>query len=173
MKRTNRRKLTGIFVLLAIFSVAAVVLATTYLGMDIQQGFDPTDGSEIRYCSGTYCVPVIPESALIAAIAYTDASATLIGSLPAGAYVTDVEIIVKTAFNAGTTNTLTVGTSGDADAYADATDSKIDIISTTSVSDKTVQVTSDTDVYFTYAQSGTAASAGAGFVVVRYIVPPS
>jgi hypothetical protein len=87
--------------------------------MQITHGYDPTDGDEFRYYTGTYHVPVVPESALTSTIAFGVASpyTVLIGSLPAGAVITDVDILITTVFDAGTTNVLVVGTTADPDHF--------------------------------------------------------
>ena len=112
-------------------------------------------------------------SAITATIAYTDAAAVTIGTLPAGAQIVDVNIDVTTAFNAGTTNTVTVGKTGSAAAFVAATSvgsAGRASVATTGVYSAWANVgTSDVDyATVTFSQTGTAASAGAARVTIVY-----
>ena len=112
-------------------------------------------------------------SAITATIAYTDTSAVTIGTLPAGAQIIDVNIDVTTAFNAGTTNTVTVGKTGSAAAFVTATSvgsAGRASVATTGVYSAWANVgTSDVDyATVTYSQTGTAATAGAARVTIVY-----
>jgi hypothetical protein len=93
-----------------------------------------------------------------------------LGTLPAGAIVTHAIVKVTTAFNAATTNVLTVGTS--ADAAAVLTDADIDetVAGTTvtfAAAGYTVAV--DTPLFVKYTQTGTAASAGAATIIIFFV----
>ena len=112
-------------------------------------------------------------SAITATIAYTDTAAVIIGTLPAGAQIIDVNIDVTTAFNAGTTNTVTVGKTGSAAAFVTATSvgsAGRASVATTGVYSAWANVgTSDVDyATVTFSQTGTAASAGAARVTIVY-----
>ena len=112
-------------------------------------------------------------SAITATIAYTDTSAVTIGTLPAGAQIVDVNIDVTTAFDAGTTNTVTVGKTGSAAAFVTATSvgsAGRASVATTGVYSAWANVgTSDVDyATVTYSQTGTAATAGAARVTIVY-----
>ena len=112
-------------------------------------------------------------SAITATIAYTDTAAVTIGTLPAGAQIVDVNIDVTTAFNAGTTNTVTVGKTGSAAAFVAATSvgsAGRASVATTGVYSAWANVgTSDIDyATVTFSQTGTAASAGAARVTIVY-----
>jgi len=112
-------------------------------------------------------------SAITATIAYTDTAAVIIGTLPAGAQIIDVNIDVTTAFNAGTTNTVTVGKTGSAAAFVAATSvgsAGRASVATTGVYSAWANVgTSDVDyATVTFSQTGTAASAGAARVTIVY-----
>jgi hypothetical protein len=108
------------------------------------------------------------------AIAYTDGATAVItvGVIPAGATVIRGGVVVTTAFNAGTTNVLDIGTSADDDGFA--TDLALGTIGVISADEMATTndayVTSDTTIVATLALSGTAASAGAGFVWIEYLV---
>jgi len=112
-------------------------------------------------------------SAITATIAYTDTAAVTIGTLPAGAQIVDVNIDVTTAFNAGTTNTVTVGKTGSAAAFVAATSvgsAGRASVATTGVYSAWANVgTSDVDyATVTFSQTGAAASAGAARVTIVY-----
>jgi hypothetical protein len=96
-----------------------------------------------------------------------------IGTLPAGAIVEKVQVKVTTAFNAGTTNQLDVGVSGNDDSLVDYTETDVDLTATGSTfiwrgADETFSA--DTPIYVKYTETGTAASAGAATVIVFYTV---
>lgn len=96
-----------------------------------------------------------------------------VGTLPSGARVTRLVVFIDTAFNAATTNEIQVGTSADADAYVEADDVDLTVTGAVEVTDRIAVTTfsSDTTVYLQYDQTGTAATAGAGAVLIEYIVP--
>ena len=77
---------------------------------------------------------------------------------PADMLITQVGVNVTTAFNAGTTNVLTIGTNSDADNICGSSD----IAETQGASTKAVfvKLAKGDKVYVKYAQTGTAASAG-------------
>lgn len=97
--------------------------------------------------------------------------ARTVGVIPAGSLILkpDSGVHVTTAFNAGTSNTLNVGTSADDNLFG----TLLALGTTTFVPlDENVGgylVTSDTTITATVVLSGTAASAGAGEVVICYI----
>jgi len=112
-------------------------------------------------------------SAITATVAYTDTSAVTIGTLPANAQIISINIDVTTAFNAGTTNTVTVGKTGSAAAYVTSTSvgsAGRASVATTGVYSAWANVgTNDVDyATVTFAQTGTAASAGAARVTIVY-----
>lgn len=94
-----------------------------------------------------------------------------LGTLPAGAFIARVYVRVNTAFNAGTTNVLTVGTSSgsnaDIVAAGDVDESAAGVTEVTR--GVGLAVTADTPIYVKYTQSGTAASAGAADVIVEFV----
>lgn len=93
-----------------------------------------------------------------------------IGALPAGALVLETIVRVKTAFNAGTTNVIKVGTSADDDEFIEAGDVAEGALGTT-FSDRSagIVMTADTSVYVEYTQTGTAATTGEADVIITYI----
>ncbi len=91
--------------------------------------------------------------------------------LPAGAEILRTTVKVKTAFNAGTTNVLTVGTTGTGvDIVAAADVNEASVASTSVATGAALTFASDTPIYVAYAQTGTAASAGRATIIVEYVV---
>lgn len=111
-------------------------------------------------------------SAITTTIAFSNTSAVSIGTLPANAQIIDINIDTTTAFNAGTTNTVTVGKTGSAAAFVTATDVGTvgrESVATTGVYSAWATVgTSDIDATVTFAQTGTAATTGAARVTIVY-----
>jgi len=95
------------------------------------------------------------------------------GILPAGAELVATIVDVQTAFNAGTTNVLVVGTSSDDDAYVAAGDVDESNAGVTIVSGKSKSISADTEVFVKYTQTGTAATAGKAVVTMLYVRPRS
>jgi hypothetical protein len=93
--------------------------------------------------------------------------------LPAGAIITDTSVYVGTAFNAGTTNVLTVGLGGSANtivaagAVAPGTAGLTNAIVPTG--NALGPLASDLQVNVSYTQTGTAATAGQAIVMIKYI----
>lgn len=99
-----------------------------------------------------------------------DALTRVVGVIPANSNVLRINTCVSTAQNAGTTNTLSVGTtSGGTDLVnATAAGSVTANVVAQAPSGKSY-VTSDTTIYATLTQSGTAATAGVVHVTVEYV----
>jgi len=111
------------------------------------------------------------------AIAYTDnGTVKTVGVIPAGSIIVNLVsgVYVNTAFNAGSTNTLDIGTSATASLYA--TDLALGTKAFVALDEAATQtgvnawiVAADTTITCSVKLSGTAATAGAGVVVVQYI----
>lgn len=104
---------------------------------------------------------------------YADTGALTVGVVPANSTIQDVYVIVSTAFNAGSSNVLDIGTSGDDDGFA--TDLALGTIGKIAADEMATSndlgpFASDTTIIATPALGGTAATAGVGRVVVTYIV---
>lgn len=97
----------------------------------------------------------------------------ILGTLPAGAQITKVSANVITAFNAGTTNVLTVGTVGTAynnlAAAGDIDETSATYQEGVAATYGSVEFAVDTDVYIKYVQTGTAATTGQADVFLTYI----
>lgn len=111
-------------------------------------------------------------SAVTTTIAYTNSSAVTIATLPANAQIVDIYIDVTTAFNAGTTNTVTVGKTGSAAAFVASTSvgsaGRASVATTGVYSAWADTGSSEVSATITYSQTGTAASAGAARVTIVY-----
>lgn len=110
------------------------------------------------------------------------ATGVYIGSIPSGARISLVRMWVETAQNAGTTNTLSVGTQADVNGSAPQTPAtaQTQLVSAQAAGTAvyatalppiagTIAAT-DLAVYVSLAQTGTAATAGTVTVAVEYIV---
>lgn len=93
-----------------------------------------------------------------------------IGTLPAGAIITRITARVVTAFNAATTNVLTVGTNATAYNNLVASGNVTNTANTTSTPTTGVGaiMPADTDVFATFTQTGAAATAGQVVYVIEY-----
>lgn len=99
-----------------------------------------------------------------------------VGTLPAGAIMIQPisGVAVTTAFNAGTTNTINIGTPADDDLYgtvmALGTKAFVPLDeAATATNVNTWLVTADTDIIATVVLSGTAATAGEAEVLIAFI----
>lgn len=91
------------------------------------------------------------------------------GTVPAGTQLVGCHVRITTAFNAATTNVLTVGTTAggadiitSAEAVAGSTGFK------SGTTGQAVTFASDTDLWVTYTQTGTAATAGDGYIILTF-----
>lgn len=107
-------------------------------------------------------------------INYNDADALTrnMGTIPAGSNILRINTCVSTAQNAGTTNTLSVGTSSGGTDLVNATaaGSATANVVVQAPSGKSL-LASDTTIWATLTQSGTAATAGVVQVTVEYVPP--
>lgn len=92
------------------------------------------------------------------------ASGVAFATLPAGAMIVSQNVRVNTAFNAGTTNALNVGTTaGGTQVFTDAATA-----GARSPAIANLSFAADTDLYVAYAQTGAAATAGQADIVIGY-----
>lgn len=102
-----------------------------------------------------------------------DGQTLSLGYVPAGGSVIRGGVVVSTAFNAGSTNVLDIGTSADPDGFA--TDLALGTIGVIAADEMATTndagpYTSDTEIVAVVDLTGTAASAGAGRAWVEYIL---
>lgn len=107
-------------------------------------------------------------------VTYNDAgvvNGVLVGTVPAGSIITHVMVQVAVAFNAGTNNNLTVGTTGtgaDIVSAAEAASGTVGQKHATAYRSIAAPFAQDQDIFVAYAQTGTAGTAGQAYVVVYY-----
>lgn len=93
------------------------------------------------------------------------AAGVLMGTLPAGAQLVLQAVRVNTAFNAGTTNALNVGTTaGGTQLFTDAATA-----GARSPAIANLSFAVDTDIFVAYAQTGGAATAGQADIVIGFM----
>jgi hypothetical protein len=107
---------------------------------------------------------------ITSALGYTGVAQ--VGTIPGGAVVLRTYVIVTTAFNAGSTNTLKIGTiASDASFGTGILLGTPGVITggTALATATTIAPTVDTAVIATSVSTGTAPTTGAGVVVVEYL----
>lgn len=93
-------------------------------------------------------------------------------SLPLGAFITDVAVEIVVAFNAGTTNAITVGTNSA--SYNNMVSSGDVVPTSTGVTKvsrgwgRSIAASAEQAVNATYTQTGTSATTGQAVVVITY-----
>lgn len=97
-----------------------------------------------------------------------------IGAVPAGAKIEQIKVFVDEAFNAGTTNVLVAGTTASGTnliAASDVTEGTIGVYTPADAAGqgRGLVFASDTTLYVSYTQTGTAASTGKAVVTVSYV----
>lgn len=98
------------------------------------------------------------------------ASAFVVAKVPANSIIIGGNCVVRTAFNAGTTNVLTFGTSATATELWGAGDITEGTPGPYVLPAASVQlVTSDTSIYAKYTQTGTAATTGKATVSLLFV----
>lgn len=104
-------------------------------------------------------------------------SGVLIGTIPANAVILNWRVRVLTAFNAGTTNPITIGvtaTGAEVAASASITSGTAgDYTGAPAAAGGWTQFSADQAVYAAYIPTGTAASAGKAIVSISYISLPA
>jgi|SRR6185369_3511278 len=95
--------------------------------------------------------------------------------LPAGALIKGTDVWITTAFNAATTNVLSIGT--EASTYTNLATNAQTVSGTPGVKKELiatglaiVPLAADSQIFYLYTQTGTAATAGVAYVVVNYYV---
>lgn len=98
------------------------------------------------------------------------AAGIAIGAIPRRSRIVHCHVIVDAAFNAGTTNTLNVGTTPTGADVAPSATIAPGVAGYKNVdTPKTLQFTADTVLYMSYAQAGAVATAGKGFLYIAYV----
>ena len=95
----------------------------------------------------------------------------VIATLPQGAIITKAVVVVNEAFDAATTNVLTVGVKDDLDAIVDASGVTGGTVGAYNVP-VFFKMENETDVYVQYAQTGTVATAGGAEIYLEVVFEP-
>lgn len=103
---------------------------------------------------------------------FSDGTITL-GVIPPGSIIIGAGVVISTAFNAASTNVIDIGTNADPDGLAtDLAGGTIGLIVADELATSNdLYTTTDVTITATYAQTGTAATAGVGHVFVQFIPP--
>jgi hypothetical protein len=109
------------------------------------------------------------EGTVAAVSGTTTTVTTAIGTIPTGAHIFAALVQVTAAFNAGTTNVLTVGHSATIDAYVAAAD-VTEATPGAYVTYLHTALTADKDVIGTYSCTGTAPTTGSADITLLYSV---
>lgn len=105
------------------------------------------------------------------------AAGLVLGTLPAGSQIVGAPIRINTAFNAATTNEITIGATGDAgidnimDAGDFASEGAVGNYFATALAPGFAPPAADTEIRVAYNQTGTAATTGQAVVSLAYIPP--
>lgn len=133
--------------------------------------WNPGAGKGKYYFDGTIWVPVIQFLRL--ETNYNTASigsGVSLGTVPAGTIILPHHVNIKTAYNAGTTNVLEVGTSGTANKYVGSGDvDETTIAFTSNITTGCGEETSDTEIFVKFTETGTAATAGTSTVIIPFL----
>jgi hypothetical protein len=96
-----------------------------------------------------------------------------LGVIPPGSIIIGAGVVISTAFNAASTNVIDIGTNADPDGLAtDLAGGTIGLIVADELATSNdLYTTTDVTIVASYAQTGTAATAGLGHVFVEFIPP--
>ncbi len=129
--------------------------------------------SGIARNDGSQNVHFIGKDITYATVGIGTADTVKVGRVPAGSRLMPTQVHVVTAFNAVTTNVVTVGTSSgsDADIVGAGELNELATGCTIVATGCALAFANDTDIYVKYTQTGTAATAGAATILIPYIPP--
>ena len=99
------------------------------------------------------------------------ADGAVICNIPKGTFVIKAVAVVNTAFNAATTNVLTVGFKTGKNELLTSSDITADTVGTYK-KDLFVEGGNNTEIYAKYAQTGTAATAGSADIYLEVVPGP-
>lgn len=106
-------------------------------------------------------------------ISFADGASNIytVGIIPAGALILKPTsgIFVSTVYNAGTNNNLIIGTTSGGNELLTATAMTSTVFTAVNTTTGVFRVSVDTTIYATHALTGTAATTGAGVVVIAFI----
>lgn len=114
---------------------------------------------------------MVRNGVLTKAITYANTTAFEVGKLPPNAFITDIKLIITTAFNAGGNDYVDVGTTGSANRYANdiaASSTGSASVTSTAYWGYVESATEPTTINAIYVPAGSTPTAGVGRVVVNY-----
>ncbi len=150
------------------YALGIVLVALSAWGayaLNVNQNYSPTARQNVTQQPSYYRVT----------INYNDpniGTAQKFGALKQNSYINGVSCHVMTAFNASTTNVLTIGTSTSANEIigsGDINEASAQYQNVTTPLGVTVTSAADVTLYAKYAQTGTAATAGKAVCVIEFI----
>jgi hypothetical protein len=129
--------------------------------------------SGIARNDGSQNVHFIGKDITFATTGIGTADTVKVGRIPAGSILMAAYVRITAAFNAATTNVLTVGQNAGSDNDIVAAGELNEGVTGTTVvlTGAALTFASDTDIYVRYTQTGTAATTGAASIVITYIPP--
>jgi len=135
---------------------------------------DNVDVSGDLSVTGTFTASGVSQT-LQASLAYTDTTAKVLFTIPAGAIITGWTINVTELFDSDGTDLVDIGITGTAEKFAANVDVSTAGLKTTGVVAAQVGVVQATAqaVLGIYAAGGSAATQGAAIIIVNYYIPAS
>lgn len=160
-------------------ALAALLFAALALSPSFALVTDPNRSIPMRTCESTQNVCYFRVT-----INFNDpriASGVWFGTIPPSSYILAIDAYVTTAFNAGTTNVITVGhtaasanevvasgiTAGTPGVYHLTSAAGLGLATTANATYQT-QLNSAVPLYVKYAQTGTAATTGVATIVITF-----
>ncbi len=130
-----------------------------------------TAGSQAREIHGLQAVHFFRKTVNYNDTGIGTADTVKVGVIPAGARLLPAFVSINTAFNAATTNVLTVGSNASSDNnIVAAGDVDETVTGVTQVfTGLSVTFSADTTIYVRYTQSGTAATTGQATIILPYV----
>lgn len=129
--------------------------------------------SGIARNDGSQNVHFIGRDITFGTVGIATADTVKVGRIPAGSRLMPAQVYITAAFNAVTTNVLTVGQNATADTDIVAAGELNEGVTGCTIVATGCALTfaNDTDIYVRYTQTGTAATAGAATILIPYFPP--
>lgn len=123
--------------------------------------------------SGAQQLHFIGVDVTFATVGIGTADTVKVGRIPAGSRIQSCQVHIVTAFNAVTTNVLTVGQNATAntDIVAAGELNEGATGCTVVLTGNALAFANDTNIYVRYTQTGTAATTGAATILIAYFPP--
>lgn len=123
--------------------------------------------------NGSQTIHFIGKDVTFATVGIGTSDTVKVGRVPSGSMLLPAQVRITTAFNAATTNVLTVGTATGSDADVVASNDVDETATGQTIVARGAALTfaNDTDIYVKYTQTGTAATTGAATILIPYAPP--